>query len=356
MVLNKKLDFIICLILAGCSILLYTDIVSARRSRLADTASISEDHFTLAGNEVHLTVSGGKVVVGTLDKPGMIFGQTLPRWTYVHRILNLRIQVAFSMESLAVDFYQYVRESHSAVEQDIKQEAIRLINMMGTKSRTIVRGIKEVEEKIENWCRRNNVTLPGGWEENKGKKAMSRRRYLIAQIINWFAIACHEDDKRVEYRFVFVDDSDLRERVRSRIQQLLKCMGTSEKPDIDGIIQIEKLIEDWCEEKIVARLPKGWQRNKRRKVKDRRTYLVKEIIKWFATASVSIDELVTIGRRFWTLPIWPVTEEGDLNIELVEWMFEDKGFPPADYITAEKVPLTHFIDLDSPLQLPLPFR
>lgn len=137
------------------------------------------------------------------------------------------------------------------------------------------------------------------------------------------------------------------------------------KPYAAGMEEIEGKIEKWCEKRNIP-LPNGWEENKAKlKKEDRIDYLVAQVKNWFAVAwneghpsieyRFNFDDKPEIGDNFWELPIWPVTEEGELNADLVKWMFDENEEPSEGYLESDKVSLKELIGFP-PEQLRLPLR
>ncbi|MFC1667530.1 ARMT1-like domain-containing protein, partial [Candidatus Omnitrophota bacterium] len=219
------------------------------------TASL-KDRVSVEGDKGNVTLhlrNGRAIEVGNVQGQNFIFGQKVIRWAYDQGILDLTVDRWRTPQNKAKHLYEYVGKTNENVERDIANRKRSLRAGMRRGKTPYVTGMKEVEARIEGWCKRNAVRLPRGWAENKKKKKEQRVKYLVAQVNSWFAIALHEDDTRLTYRLF------------------------DEQLDISGL-------------------------------------------------------------PFWNLPIFPITESGEIDTNLVEWMIEGTK-PPQAYLDARKISL-----------------
>ena len=114
-----------------------------------------------------------------------------------------------------------------------------------------------------------------------------------------------------------------------------------------GMKEVEAAIESWCERNAVA-LPGGWAENKNKKKEQRAAYLVAQVKSWFSVALQEDDPRLEYrlfnaqtditGLPFWSLPIFPVNEKGEIDADLMSWMINTNN-PSEAYLAAKKVSL-----------------
>ncbi|MFC1624491.1 PEP/pyruvate-binding domain-containing protein, partial [Candidatus Omnitrophota bacterium] len=57
-----------------------------------------------------------------------------------------------------------------------------------------------------------------------------------------------------------------------------------------------------------------------------------------------INWLQELRLTFWDLPIWPVTESGDIDDSLINWLIQRNMNPPPEYFDAKRVSLRELVD------------
>jgi len=149
------------------------------------------------------------------------------------------------------------------------------------------------------------------------------------------------------YEYVRETNEYVRKDIDVRSRSIVAGMYRGNKPYVTGMKEVEASIERWCERNAVA-LPGGWAENKNKKKEQRVAYLVAQVKSWFATALQEDDPRLEYrlfnaqtditGLPFWSLPIFPVNERGEVDAGLVSWMINETK-PPEGYFTAKKVSL-----------------
>lgn len=172
------------------------------------------------------------------------------------------------------------------------------------------------------------------------------QRILDLTVDRWLVSA---NKARNLYEYTQESDENVKKDIGDRGRLLIASMYRRNKPYVTGIKKIEAMIESWCKRNAVE-LPGGWVENKDKKKEQRAAYLVAQVKSWFAVAFQEDDPRLEYklfnakfditGLPFWDLPILPVTEKGEIDAGLMDWMIKMTR-PPEEYLTARKVSLEY---------------
>nr|MBU1327909.1 DUF89 family protein [Candidatus Omnitrophota bacterium] len=170
------------------------------------------------------------------------------------------------------------------------------------------------------------------------------QRILDLTVDRWLILA---NQAKSLYEYARESNEYVRRDIGNRSRSLVASMYRRNKPYVTGIKEIEAMIESWCEKNAVE-LPGGWAENKNKKKEQKAAYLTAQVKTWFAVALQEDDprlvyrlfdaKIDITGLPFWNLPIFPVTEKGEIDTELMDWMIKTTK-PPEEYLTARKVSL-----------------